>query len=891
MSLQPGRSIGCYRVVAPLGAGGMGEVWRATDTRVGRDVAVKVLPATFTTDRERLARFEREARVLGSLNHPNIAHLYGLEQHDDEHFIIMECVEGEDLAARLKRGRIPLDEALEIGRQIARALEEAHEKGIVHRDLKPGNIRVTPDGKVKVLDFGLAKAWERLDLSSQDIGNSPTLAQTGTAVGVILGTAAYMSPEQARGRTVDRRADIWAFGVVLYEMLTGRRLFDGETVSDLLASVLKTEPDWSTLPTGTPAPVRRLLGRCLVRDPRERLHDIADARLEIEEAIAGGGYGDAGTVPPRSSRRRTTALLWSASVLLGAAAGAWAAWSLRPHPTGPVRRFEVPTEDLDMDLGPAVISPDGRRILYVAASTLWVRDLDRVEPRAIVTSSSLYSSFWSPDSQQVAYFSRNKLWRVPAEGGEPKVIASTGFRSHRYNPGGAWLDDGRIVVAPADPGSALLGVSATGGDFAVIHDRDASTESGFRKPSALPGGGILMVVDRRPQGSDTIAVLSRGKRHDLLRLEKEELDAPVYSPSGHVLYWRRSGNAGVWAFPFSLSTLERTGEPFLVSPDAAWPSVSTDGTALISRFGQGRFQLAWVDRQGKVEGIVGNPGGVRGYGNPELSPDGTRIAAMIDDGNGGISPGAASANGGPFTRLTDRNTGRASLGWYPGSSRVAFDSCGASSEEEDCIVACTADGSGSEVRLASGSQPEITPDGRQLVFTRANEDTLNDIYTLALGADGLPVPGARPEPLIVMPNSQTRARVSPDGRLVAYCSNEGGEWNVYVRPFSRGEGRWRASTTGGHWHAWSRDGSRLYWQYDDGLWEAEVRATPSVSIGASRLLFSPDAAGARLDLGFAVSPDDKHFLVVRLMKDETVRPPALALVENWFEEYRTKGRK
>lgn len=898
MSLEPGRSVGSYRVVAPLGAGGMGEVWRATDVIVGRDVAIKVLSSVFLSDVERLVRFEREARLLGQLNHPNIAHLYGVEEHDGERFIVMECVEGEDLATRLKRGRIPLDESLDIARQIARALEEAHQKGIVHRDLKPANVKITPDGLVKVLDFGLAKAWDKAAPSSPDLSRSPTLTEAGTAAGAILGTAAYMSPEQARGRTVDKQTDIWAFGVVLFEMLTGRRLFEGDTLSDVLASVLRSDPEWSAVPKETPIAIRRLLARCLARNPKERLHDVADARLEIEAAISSAGQSETGAMPQTPPRRRRAVLvLWPASLLLAAAGGTLAAWGLRPDTAAPVRRFEIPVPDLQTAAGSAAISLDGKRLLYLAGSTLWVRDFDRLEPRAIVTNSSLFSPFWSPDGAQVAYFSRGRLWRAPAGGGEPTTIASTKLATDTastlvlrtaFSPGGSWLDDARIVFAP---GQALFTVSANGGDLSAFHQPEKGEEAGFRSPSALPGSaGILVVVDRRSKGPDTIAVLSGGRHRVLLQIDNEVLDAPVYSSSGHVLYWRRSGNAGVWAFPFSIRSLERTGEPVLIEADAGLPSVSRDGTLLLSRSGRGeRYQLTWVNRDGSGAGVLGDPSGTFDLGNPTLSPDGRRIVVMSDENGEGIGPAATTATGGPFTRLTYRSTGAASLAWLPDGRHVAFDVCSASSDLEECIVACAADGSGGEKLIASGSQPEVTRDGKRLVFVRRNEGTLRDLYSLPLGADGFPLPNIPPQPLIVAPYNQSRPRVSPDGGLVAYCSNEGGQWNVYLSRFPTGEGRWRVSTAGGMWHVWSHDGSRLYWEYEGSLWEAKVRSTPSVSVGEPRMLFSGEAA-AGLSRGFSVSPDDERFLVVKPIKGKDSRPPALIVIENWFREHAKKAR-
>jgi len=891
MALTSGTRLGAYEILGPLGAGGMGEVWRARDSRLGREVAIKVLPAEVTADADRLARFRREAQVLASLNHPHIAAIHGLEEVDRQPFLVLELAEGEDLAARLRRGALPLEEALTIARQVAEAVEAAHERGVVHRDLKPSNIKVSAGGSVKLLDFGLAKALEG-EAAREDepaVSQSPTLSRRMTEAGLILGTAAYMSPEQARGKPVDRRADVWAFGVVLFEMLTGRRLFAGETTSDVLAAVLKSDPDWSALPVATPPAIRRLLRRCLERDPRGRLHDIGDARLEIEDALAPAGRIEAPT--PKGLSRGKKAL-WAASVLLAAITGTRLVSPPAPN-RPPVRRFEVVVPNLATDTGRApALSPDGRRILYLAGQTLWVRDLDRTEPRALITGGSVVFPFWSPDGSQIAYLSGGKLWKVPAAGGTPIVVASAGFNRGARTPGGAWLEDGRIVFAPAATGSALLAVGAAGGDFTVLHERNQDSEGDFHSPSALPRDrGVLFVVDRKNDGADTIAVLADGKRREVFRLEREFLDTPVYSPSGHIVYWRRSGTQGVWAFPFSLEDLERTGEPFLIAPDTGWPSVSADGTLLLAPQPLGAFRPAWVDRHGKVEEMLGEPHGPRGYRVPALSPDGRRIAVLRDEGHRfGLYVGSVS--GGPLARVafahSDFGLG---LAWHPRGDRLFFAFGEASvSDATSGIAVCAADGSGGERTIVPGGrQPEVTGDGRQLVFTRIGEGTGYDIYRLALGPDGLPAPGAQEEPLLVAPYNQQSPRVSPDGRFLAYRASDAREDEIYIRTFPRGAGLWQVSNGGGWRPAWSRDGSRLYWQAEEELWEAEIRTAGGVSVGAPRRLIRGDDVGLRFFFGFSVSSDDKRFLALRAVKDEKAPPPALLVVENWFEDYRKKG--
>jgi serine/threonine-protein kinase len=623
-----------YRIAAAIGAGGMGEVYRATDTKLGRDVALKLLPAAFASDPERLARFEREAKLLAGLKHPGIAHLYGfdgvtLANGTQAHVLVMELVAGEDLAERLKRGPIPVDEAIPIARQLADALEEAHEKGIVHRDLKPGNVKLTPDGKVKVLDFGLAKAWSGESAgaatSSSDLSQSPTLAQTGTAAGIILGTAAYMSPEQARGRPVDRRTDIWAFGVLLFEMLTGARLFAGETVSDTLAAVLKTDPDWARLPAVTPPSLERLARRCLERDPRARLRDIGEARIALERSSV------ADLAPPGGRPRRPIAhaLPWA----LCAAAIALAAWSLSrggdaPRAAGDVLHFDVGfpegVDPVTGRQGGVAISPDGRSIAMVGFKNgerrLFVRRLDNSD--ALDLSGTSGAGTFSPDGGSVAFVS-NFTALTSLTDGQTRVLASGGD----FVSGVSLAWGGAALVFTR--GGSLWTVPEAGGEARALTSLDAARDEVFHTdPTVLPGGRTLLFAClTRTQGGERIEAVpvAGGPRAVVV----ERASAPGWSPTGHLLFARENA---LWAVPFDPVAASVRGTPVQVIPPGVigsvrWGSLgyqlSANGTLLYVPI---RLDDRWfvsVGRDGS-ELPLGLPPG--SYGNPRVSPDGRRVA-------------------------------------------------------------------------------------------------------------------------------------------------------------------------------------------------------------------------------------------------------------------------
>ncbi len=870
--LSPGERVGAYEIRGLLGKGGMGEVYRAADLRLGREVALKVLPAVFAGDADRMARFHREAQVLASLNHPLIATLYGLEESGGIRALVMELVEGPTLAETLSTRRLETEEVVRLAWQIAEALEAAHEKGVVHRDLKPANIKITPTGAVKVLDFGLAKALE--GPVSGEAAEAPTLSLSPTRAGVLLGTPAYMSPEQAKGKPADRRADIWAFGVVLYEMLAGRPLHSGETVSEIIASVIKDAPDWERLPRETPAAVRRLLRRCLERDTRRRLRDIGEARIVLEDVVSGTVEQEALPAPPPSAHR-SRAPFWAAGLLLAGVASGVLTWMLKPEPPEvPLRKFDLPTEKLR---AAPVISPDGRRIAYTAAGRLWVRELDQLEPRALPATDDPCCLFWSPDSAFIGYVADSRLWKIAVSGGQPNIIAAApGLGS----AGAAWAPDGRIVFASAIPETGLSVVSAQGGDLAVLLPAKKGIEQDFHEPGLLPDGrGVLFVIDRGGGLSDTIALLSQGSSREILRLNGETLSTPVYSPTGHILYHRERNNPGIWALPFSLEKLARQGEPFLVAPHGHRPSVSRDGTLAFTRPREAdRRQLAWLDRGGKLEMAGGEP--QEGLGLPELSPDG-RLAAVVVSGERDLDVWIHDLARRTRYRLTFAGDDEVQATWSRAGDRILYTQ---SNFLAGKILSKPADGSGQPQTVAEGVWATLSPDGKYLAVVRRDPKTLSDLWYVPLQGAG------KPAPFLQAAGFQLRPRFSSDGRYLAYVSNESGRFEVFVRPFPGGEGQWQVSFTGGRYPRWSRDGSKLYYSVPTGgkdhLTEVDVTLGPPFRLGVYRRLFSPPGPEVDFANGFDVAADGKRFLVVQDTSAVGGRPASITVVQNWFAEFR-----
>jgi eukaryotic-like serine/threonine-protein kinase len=868
-----GQTLGVYHVLDLLGVGGMGEVYRARDTRLGRDVAVKVLPRLLSADPERLARFEREARLLASLNHPHIAAIYGFEETAGIHALVLELVEGPTLAERLHGGPLPIAEAVSIARQIADALEAAHERGIVHRDLKPQNIKVKPDGTVKVLDFGLAKV--AMAAANGRDGSPSRVPIEGTREGVILGTISYMSPEQSRGHAVDQRTDVWAFGCVFYEMLTGRAAFAGETISDRLAAVLKQEPDWQVLPADTPPGVRSLLHRCLKKDPVDRVHDIADARIEIQEAIAKPAEITPTGPPRRAGDRWTRIIPWVV------AAGAIATALLivqqgtrrTGSPAGPVTRL-----DLDLPAGvelvsvypPAmVLSPDGTRVAFVGAfhglRQLYTRRLDQFETVPIRGTENANAVFTSPDGRALGFITADlALKRVSLADG----LVTTVEHDAEFSAGAAWGADDRITFVRA---GALWQVPASGGPAKQLTTLDKGKQELLHAwPSVLAQGRILLFasITGSSRSSSHIEALSlpAGQR----RVIVESGTFPLYLPSGHLVFFRDGALLGA---PFDVDRLEVTGPVVRVlehlavgtTMDAPLATLSNAGSLTYAPSDAGTTRLVWVSREGVEQPITETP---RRYQYPRLAPDGGRTVVAAA-GDLWIQDMARAT----LTRLTSEQTvGNAFPVWTPDGTRVLFRTLTG-------LYWTAADGSGQPEAIAgslSGDLPcSVSRDGDTLAFMRQNTQTSRDIYVLSLRGQ------FPPRPLVTTPAYDGGAQFSPDGHRMAYVSDESGQMQVYVRPFPGPDRRWPVSTQGGTQPVWNRNGKEIFYRIGNKMMVVEVSGGVDLTLSQPRQLFDQRYVFQNISLAnYDVSPDGQRFVMV---KDEA-GSGRLNVVLNWTEE-------
>jgi serine/threonine-protein kinase len=832
--------LGPYEVVAALGAGGMGEVFRARDLRLGRDVALKVLGERFMLEPQRVARFERETRVLASLNHPNIATLHGVEQIDRTHALVMELVEGETLAERLAHGPMPLRETLDIAEQIAAALEAAHEHGVVHRDLKPANVKVRPDGTVKLLDFGLAKAFGQALVGSEP---GDATATSLDAAGTILGTPGYMSPEQARALPIDKRTDVWAFGCVLFEMLAGQRAFDGERTSDVIAKVIEREPDYGAIPAATPPRLVRLLRRLLAKDPRQRLRDCGDARLELQELGSPRTDADADNHGDRATARRRAP--WLALGALGGAAAVVVALALagflaRPD-SRPVTRFTIalPSSQV-LQFGAyqtVAISPAASEVAYITDSRVYVRALSELEPRPLAGTDEqgpVGGILFSPDGRWLAYYSQRykELRKVPLGGGQPTRIAA----AENYL-GGSWGDDDRIVFAQTD---GIFAVSGGGGTAALLIAADGKRGELALNPTTLPGntGVLFTLVTSSANGGEragrSVVLQTPGSGERRVVIEGGR-DARYVAETRRLIY---EDSGALMAVPFDAARARPTGAPLAVassvsrSPvnDPANFAVARDGSLAYQRVTLGSSTLTWVDRDGHRE-PVGAP--AESYEYFRVAPDGTKIAAATHDQGEEVYVWDIASRS--FTRLTFNPEYDGYPLWAPDSKRVIFQSAVGGHRT---IARKNIDGTGSTETLfvAGGTDlfnlSSITPDGAELVFRRITSGGANELWTLPLDRAG------DAKPLLAMEHDQQiDGEISPDGHWLAYQSNESGRFEIYLRPFPDVDGgRWEVSSGGGVQPAWRRDGHGLFYLLTDRrLVEVEVSGGATPVIGAPRV--------------------------------------------------------
>jgi serine/threonine-protein kinase len=886
LSLETGDRLGRYEILAPIGAGGMGEVYRAHDERLDRDVAIKVLPDEVAGDKERLARFEREAKLLASLNHQNIATLHGLEEHEGQRFLVMELAEGETLAERIKKGPIPVDDALPIALQIAEGLEAAHEQGIIHRDLKPANVMLSPEGKAKILDFGLAKAWQPEE-SGPDLTESPTLTAQMTADGVLLGTAAYMSPEQARGKPVDKRADIWAFGVVLWEMLTGERLFTGNTASDVLASVLKEVPNIDALPAETPSRVRDLLLRCLVSDPKHRLRDIGDARIELDFA----GRESVERVPADLGKRRGAARwVW---ITVGAAAGLMASallWSpVFKQPPGPaatvvepVRRslIQLPEGVSIAQSSPLAIYADGSRLAFAGERSgrkrLFIRQIDSLEVEEVSHTEGASKPFFSPDGEWVAFFDGVELKKVSLRGGDMVALCEV-----HHPHGGTWSDDGWIYFTHGE--ANLARVPEVGGPTEEVPVGEV------RHVHALPGGrGILITIQPpgRPSYSQDASVIAHlsgdGELKDVLRGGCQA----TFVSTGHIVFLRAGG---LYAVPFDLERLEATAPPVEVQPgvwhDSVWTNapygIARDGTLIYAAGGNyAKCVPTWIDREGNEEPLDLLAGV---YNSFALSPDQTKLAIQVVGGQDQIQ--VFDIARGTLSRLTLQG-GNFSPVWSHDGKEVFF----ASNRDGDRrMFRKPADGSGTAQRVLTDSQSQLTetkmrwpgsvsPDGRYLLFTAwVHAERGADIWLLEL--DGQ----SDPEPLVASPATESCPMFSPCGRWVVYFSDKTGFYEIFVRPFPDADRReWQISSGGGDDARWSPQGDEIFYRHRLKLISTPYTANRDFNPGSPRVLFEKDFHNS-YGLSFEVSANAERFLVNKPdISISGIR--TLTLVTGWASE-------
>jgi len=867
--------LGQHRLVERIGEGGMGVVWRAVDTSLDREVAIKILPDRFAVDEERLARFEREARVLASLNHPHVAGIYGIHEVEGVRFLSMELVHGEDLAAAIERGPIPVGRALELARQIAEGLEAAHECGIVHRDLKPANVRLTPEGKVKVLDFGLAKAYD--PAAASDPERSRTLTSAGTVAGLILGTAAYMSPEQASGQPTDRRCDVWSFGVVLYEMLSGRRLFAGETVSHTLADVLRSPIDLASLPAEVPSSIRRLIERCLTRDRMRRLRDIGEARIAIEDALASPGTDDA-PAPEETVERSAGRGPWLVAAAAAVVAVLAVAWSLSGGSGAPadepVRRFALEVEsggNTRQGDGMAIaISPDGARVVTRGGSgaedALWVRALDDFEPKRIDGTTNAINPVFSPDGTWIAFVDTSGLKKVRSTGGPPSDITD-----YASIPSGLdWGADGFLYYGHQ---GEILRAPEDGGPSETVLAKKMTDGRGYHQPRLLPGGHALLCSSMQAPGAPGVLHVLDLDSGAVRSLGVTGTD-PRWLPTGHVLF---AESDRVMVAPFDLTSLEFTGPPEPVLP-RVWVDqgqmqldVADNGTvAYMPNAGDRRQNLVTVDLSGTIEPLLDEALPFRTVSDPRYSPDGRRVVVAVD--SGGIW-------------MVDLDTKTTTLvsesgfypQWSPDGSTLVY---GSARNETFDVYRRPVDLSTDDEKVLDSDNNLRTADWTRQGPIVIREEIPTKGMDLRLWLD--PDDPSSLVPLMEGPDDELAPDVSPDGKWLAYVSEYSGSDEVYVTTFPETGSRFKVSNGGGHSPVWAPDGRTLYYVSGLSMIAASIETEPRFRVTSRKTLFEGRFVQYRWSRQYDVHPDGTRFVLI-----ENPMRGNVEVVTRWFDEIRS----
>jgi serine/threonine protein kinase len=870
-ALVEGSEIGPYRILGPLDAGGMGEVYRALDTRLHREVAVKVLPAALSSDPERVARLQREARLLATLNHPHIATVHGLEMAGGVPAIVMELIEGDTVADRLSNGPFALDVTLEIARQVAEALEAAHEKGIIHRDLKPANIKLTATGAVKVLDFGLATG---AGPDRRDRRTAPAVDGAASRDGAVMGTPGYMSPEQARGERVDARGDIWAFGCVVYEMLTAHQAL-GSTAAGAPPGVLEREPDWERLPSNVPLGVRRMLRRCLERDPGRRLHHIADARIEIEDAASDAESRDLAHATS-SSRRRARVLGAATGTLALAVIAMLGVWLLRRPPGAPELRVAEITTPRSSDLSSFALSPDGRRLAFVAdhdgQPTLWIRELASADAHALPGTERARRPFWSPDSHSIGFFRDSELKRIDTRGGSAQTVT--------YLLAGttaAWGLDGTILFS-STASRALHRVKTAGGSVETVTSPTAES-TGHRHPQFLPGGRQFLFFVGGPDAVRGVYLGSFGSAQ-VSRVVRSDTQGAYVSP-GWLLFIRQDT---LWAQRFDLAQRTVSGEPIAVADSVAFESIdgtgafsASDAGVLAYRVGRPSVtRLSWFDRSGNGAGTLGSPEQI-GLVNFRLSPDGRRVAVERSRQNETDLWLLDSTRQQRFTHAPEGRLMRLPL-WSPEGGRIAFESVRSGAV---ALSVKPVTGDGPETVLLESPEVKVpcdwSPDGTLLMYYVPNPASGTDLWVL-------PQETHVPSVFLKTDANELWGQFSPNGRWVAYQSNETGRYEIYVGPFSSPDRAIPISIAGGVYPRWSRDGKELYFIAPDAtLMAVAIRAmATTVEPGVPTALFQTRRVGGGSNVigrghQYDVARDGRFLINV----DAESSPPPITLLMNW----------